>query len=79
MRLDVECRPGHGGELEPHVLILGPRTVVVAELIDRWLATDHSYFKVRGDDGATYILRHDPEGWTLTVYERPVAVAKTAS
>ncbi len=37
-------------------------------VLDRWLAPDHRYFKVRGDDGGVYILRHDAERdvWELT-------------
>ena len=27
-------------------------------IVDRWLAPDYRYFKVQGDDGSTYILRH---------------------
>jgi len=29
----------------------------------RWLAPDHRYFKVLGDDNAIYIIRHDQEKW----------------
>jgi hypothetical protein len=44
--------------------------VEVAEELDRWLAPDHRYFKVRGDDGDVYILRHEPatDRWELTLY-----------
>jgi hypothetical protein len=41
------------------------------EVLDRWLAPDHRYFKVRGDDSAVYILRHD-EGageWEMTMFD----------
>jgi hypothetical protein len=43
---------------------------VVAEELDRWLDPEHRYFKVRGDDGDTYILRHDVprDGWELTLF-----------
>ena len=33
----------------------------LVSVIDRWLAPDHRYFKVEGDDGQRYILRHDVE------------------
>ena len=44
----------------------------MVEVIDRWLAPDHRYFKVVGDDRATYILRHDvaTARWELTLFER---------
>jgi hypothetical protein len=43
----------------------------VVEILDRWLAPDHRYFKVRGDDGAIYIIRHDVAGgyWELTMFD----------
>lgn len=72
LTLLVECYAGYRGEEEPRAFYIGERRVAVAELLDRWLAPDHRYFKVRGDDGATYILRHDTVGdrWELTLFER---------
>ena len=41
------------------------------EVIDRWLAPDHRYFKFRGEDEATYLIRHDVEEdfWELVFYQ----------
>ena len=41
------------------------------EVIDRWLAPTHRYFKLRGDDGGIYIVRHDPVSgrWDLTLFD----------
>jgi len=71
MRVDVACRAGHGGSEEPETVTLGVRRVRVTEILDRWPGGDHLYFKVRGDDGARYILRRDFEilVWELEVYE----------
>ena len=71
--LHVECHAGYRAEETPRALRLGDRRVAVVEVLDRWLAPDHRYFKVRGDDGATYIIRYDLEEdrWELSVYERP--------
>ena len=55
----VECYAGYRAEESPRRFFLGPREIVVSEIIDRWLDPEHSYFKVRGDDGDIYILRHD--------------------
>ena len=55
----VECYCGYRGEETPQAVHLKDRRVVVAEVIDRWLAPNHRYFKFRGDDGSLYIIRHD--------------------
>lgn len=72
MRLRVECYAGHRGEETPRRLLLDERPVEVTEVLDRWLAPEHRYFKVLGADGALYILRHDVVNgaWELTFYER---------
>jgi hypothetical protein len=71
MNVRVECYAGYRGEETPRRFHLGEREIEVDEVLDRWLAPDHRYFKVRGDDGARYILRHDPNSgdWELTLYE----------
>ena len=68
----VECYAGQRGEEEPRRFWLGTTPVDVTEVLDRWLAPDHRYFKLRGNDGGTYILRHDAVGdrWELTMFER---------
>ena len=71
MIVRVECYAGHRGEATPRRLLLEHRAVALVELLDCWLAPDNRYFKLRGADGATYILRHDePRGrWELTFYQ----------
>ncbi len=70
--LHVECYAGYRADEAPRALRLGERRVEVLEVVDRWLAPDHRYFKLRGDDGAVYILRHDErtQTWELTVFDR---------
>ena len=48
----------------------------VAEVLDAWLAPDHRYFKVRGNNGACYILRNDvvTGRWELTMFDRTGAI-----
>lgn len=71
IRVEVECYAGYRGEETPRRLRLGGRTLEIAEVIDRWLAPDHRYFKVRTESGAIYILRHDEERseWEVAVFE----------
>jgi hypothetical protein len=70
----VECYSGHMAEETPRRVSFGARRVEVVRVLDRWLAPDHRYFKVEGDDGGTYLLRHDVAAhrWELTMYERRV-------
>ena len=70
LRVDVECYAGHRGEQTPRTLILGDRRVTVAEVVDAWLAPDYRYFKLRGADGDTYLVRHDERSdtWELTMF-----------
>ena len=67
----VECYAGHRGEETPRRLVFDGRAVDIAEILDRWLAPDHRYFKLRGGDGATYVVRHDTSSgsWELIMYE----------
>ena len=72
LAIGVECYAGYRGEQTPRILTIGSRRVVVAYVLDRWLAPDHRYFKLAGDDGNTYIVRHDVAsgGWELTLFQR---------
>lgn len=65
----VECYAGYRGEETPRRFYLDGRCIEVVEISDRWLGPDHRYFKVTGDDGQGYVLRHDSQTlqWTLAV------------
>ncbi|MBE0575757.1 MAG: hypothetical protein IH613_07655 [Desulfuromonadales bacterium] len=68
----VVCNSSHCGEAIPKHFYLGERRINVVEIVDRWLATDHRYFKIRSNAGDNYILRHDSltDSWELTLFER---------
>lgn len=72
MRVEVICHAGYRGEETPRRIRVGGREVSVERIIDRWAGRDHRYFKVRGDDGAIYILRRDDlkDFWEITFYDR---------
>jgi hypothetical protein len=71
MHIQVECYAGHRGEETPRAIHIGDRRVEVLEIIDRWLAPDHRYFKLRATDGV-YIIRHQTQGdrWELTMFDQ---------
>ncbi len=68
----VDCYAGYRGEEAPRRFYLGDQAVDVLEVLDRWLSPEHRYFKCRGADDATYILRQDvsADSWELTLYKR---------
>ena len=70
MRIEVDSMSGVAGAPEPRSFLLGSRRIGVLEILDRWLSPAHAYFKVRTDDGALYILRHDvpTRQWEMTLF-----------
>jgi hypothetical protein len=58
VKLRVQCYAGHRGEEEPRAFDLGDRRIEVMKIIDRWLSTNHLYFKSQAYNGSVYILRH---------------------
>jgi len=69
--IKVECYAGYRDEESPARFYLGKRRVEVTEVLDRWLAPSHRYFKVRGDDNGIYILRHSTaeDVWEMTMFD----------
>lgn len=67
----VECHAGYRGEETPRRFFVGGQAVEVTEVLDRWLAPDHRYFKVRDPEGHAWILRRDDEAdtWELVMYK----------
>jgi hypothetical protein len=70
--IEVDCYAGYRGEQTPRTLRLDDRCIEVDQVVDQWLAPGHRYFKVRGDDGHIYIIRHDGQSgeWELTLFQR---------
>lgn len=69
--VEVECYAGYRGQQEPRRFRFGERTVEVEEVADQWHGPDYRYFKLRGSDGAIYILRHDESAdrWEMTMFD----------
>jgi len=70
MQIRVDCYAGYRGEETPRFIRMADNKIEVIEVVDRWLAPDHRYFKILGDDDATYIIRHDTVSseWELVFY-----------
>ncbi|MBI3918396.1 MAG: hypothetical protein HY322_15485 [Betaproteobacteria bacterium] len=70
LAIRVECYAGHRSAETLLRFHLGERKVEILDVVDRRLGPDHRYFKVKGDDGGTYIVRyHVPsDRWELTIF-----------
>lgn len=80
MRLDVETTRDSGREL-PRAFHLKGRRVAVVDVVDQWFGPDYRYCKLKGDDGAVYILRviEHCSAWQLTLLSSPRIQAVAAS
>ncbi len=76
MRVEVETGKAQGMPM-PRRISFDSRAIEVAEFLDQWFGADYRYYKIRGDDGALYILRLDEtqSAWSLTVFTSPKAQA----
>ena len=70
--IHVESYAGHRGDEAPRAFVLAGERILVTDVVDRWLAPDHRYFKVRSAAGDEFILRHDivTGAWEITFFKR---------
>jgi hypothetical protein len=66
--IQVESYAGARADETPRRFALHGRSIEVLEVLDRWYQVESKpewpradYFKVRGDDGSDYLLKHDLE------------------
>ena len=69
--VQVECYAGYRADERPQRFTFGEQNIEVEDIIDQWQGPDYRYFKLRGDDGGIYILRHDETSglWGLIMFE----------
>jgi hypothetical protein len=74
VRIEVETDQVHGLAM-PRRFRLDAREIEVVEILDQWFGADHRYCKLKGSDGALYILRLDEDRseWTLIMFASPEA------
>jgi len=76
MLLHVECYAGYRADERPLRFSFGDRTGTVlyevTEVLDQWHGEGYRCFRVRADDGNTYILRHEEtaDRWSLDSFRR---------
>jgi hypothetical protein len=76
LAVDVECYAGYRGEETPRRFRLAECQIEIAEVVDRWLAPGHRYFKVQDTQGDRFILRNDVAAgrWEVTFFRRGTAI-----
>ena len=72
MRIEVETIHDADREL-PLAFHLRGRCIAVVDIIDQWFGPDYRYCKLKGDDGAVYILRvvEHCSDWQLAMFASP--------
>lgn len=74
IQIQVECYAGHKADESPRRFYCESSCIEVKEILDRWLHADKNpkqpkadYFKVLGDDGGDYLLKHvqNSDQWFL--------------
>lgn len=72
MQISVQSYAGYRAEERPRSFTLDGRNYEVREILDRWFGPDHSYFKVRAEDGNIYLLKYATASdvWTLEQYRQ---------
>jgi hypothetical protein len=79
VRVEVKTDEARGLSM-PRRLHFERRVVEVVEILDQWFGADHRYCKLKGGDGALYILRLDENRheWSLTMFASQEAQAIAA-
>ena len=76
MKIQVECYAGHKAAERPIKFWLGDIVLFVESIEDQWYGSD-AYFRVRADDGNTYVLSHNEMNnqWTLASFRSQASPA----
>ena len=69
MKVRVECYAGYQAAQEPRVFHLDDARREVRQIVARWREPDADVFRIRADDGHTYLLRRDREADTWELVE----------
>jgi hypothetical protein len=67
VKIQVECHAGYKADERPIKFWLGETVLFVEAVEDQWYGPDDTYFRLRADDGNTYVLCHKQQSdtWTL--------------
>ena len=67
MGIRVECYSGRKADERPIKFWMESAVLFIESIEDQWASPDVRYFRVRADDGNSYLLRHDEtrDQWAL--------------
>ncbi len=70
MTVEVQCYSGYKADERPLRFRLGERWLEIEDVDDRWYDPSATWFRVKADDGCTYVLRHAEaeDVWTLAAF-----------
>ena len=71
MIITVKAYSGYKANERPLSFSMGEQVYVIEEIVDRWYGEDDDYFKVKADDGYTYIIRYhrSEDFWDLVMMD----------
>ncbi len=69
--IKVETYSGYKADERPLSFTIGNKVLKVEDVFDRWYGEGKDYFKLKADDGYSYIIRHDrnTDEWDLVMME----------
>lgn len=65
MDLKVECYAGYRADETPRRFSTGGRHIEIIEIISQWQTPEARFFKVIGNKGDVYLLKHDGQAWSM--------------
>jgi hypothetical protein len=67
MIVEVQCYSGRKADERPIRFRIGDCDHMIVEIVERWYGPDDSFYKVRTDNGKTYLLRHHTTDGTWSI------------
>ena len=67
MTIKVQCYSGRKADERPIRFRIDSRDYMIEEIVEQWYGPADSFYRVRADDGKTYLLRyHRTDGtWSI--------------
>ena len=67
MTIEVQCYSGRKADERPIRFRIDSRDYLIEEIVEQWYGPADSFYRVRADDGKTYLLRHHKTDGTWSI------------